>query len=504
MPEADGDWPLPDFDRHGRDVLDTIHDYFAGIRQTPVAGPHDRRQLVDRLLTGIPEHGQEFDGILADTRDKIIPELLHWNHPRFHGYFPTCASLPGVLAETMTAALNVNAMLWRTSPAASALETVVLRWLAELCGYPPDADGLLLAGASPATLYALAAAREESYAAAGHDVRTHGLNAPGLPVGRVYTSDQAHSSVDKAALTLGIGLANVVRVPSDAHYRMRPEALEEALTRDIAAGARPLAVVATVGTTSTGAADPLRAVAAVCRRHGVWLHVDAAYGGFYPLAPSLAGRLEDVAVGDSLVVNPQKTLFVPLDSTALYCRRPGALANTFRLVPEYLAPAHGLGPGEEGDFMDLSPQLGRGFRALKLWWVIRSFGRRGLAARLEKAVRLAEDLRRRVREHPDWRCVADSVYPLLCLRYEPAPPGGAGGTAEDRARLDRLNAAVLEAVNASGEAFVSHSVIREGYVIRVSIGNIRTTEEDVAALWRLLTETGERERGAMAPVVRAG
>ncbi|NUR59923.1 MAG: amino acid decarboxylase [Catenulispora sp.] len=449
---------------------------------------------MESLDSPLPEAGVEFSALLRDTREKVIPRLLQWNHPSFFGYFPTCASFPGVLAETLTAALNVNAMLWKTSPAASALEAVVLRWIAQLAGCPGEADGVLVTGASLANLYALAAARD---AAAGFDVRERGL-AGGAGRLRVYTSDQAHSSVDKAVITLGLGLDNLVRIPSDDQYRMRPDALEAAITHDRDAGFTPVAVVATVGTTSVAAADPLGPISDICTRHGVWLHVDAAYAGFYGLSPRLSGVLEDLSVGDSLVVNPQKTLFVPLEGAALYCRRRDALANTFRLVPEYLTSD----PDDlTFDFMDRSAQLGRSFKALKMWWVIRTFGRAGLAARLDHAVALAEDLRTIAASHPDWELPVSSPYPLVCLRYQPRAVMSDPGLTDEarRSLLDTLNASILADLNASGRAFLSHSVIREGYVLRVSIGNIRTGADDVRRLWDLLCVTAEKHLAEVHP-----
>ncbi|GHC52265.1 pyridoxal-dependent decarboxylase [Streptomyces violaceochromogenes] len=482
-----GDWAPVDFERHGRELLASLREHFEHVRDVPVARPYDPAGLMARLDTAAPERGEDFSRILADTWDQVVPDLVQWNHPAFHGYFSTCASFPGVLAETMTAALNVNAMLWKTSPSASALELVVLRWLADMAGYPADADAVLVGGASLATLYALGAARDAAYP---HDVREHGLAGPDAAVPRIYTSDQAHSSVDKAAITLGVGLRNVVRIPSDSGYRMRPDLLEAAIAEDVAAGRRPVAVVATVGTTSVAAADPLGPIADICRRHGVWLHVDAAYGGLFALSTALRPALEDVSVGDSLVVNPQKTLFVPLDATSLHCRRRGALANTYRLVPEYLTSAH---PGGAADFMDLSPQLGRGFRALKLWWVIRAFGLDGLRSRLDHAVALAGELRGLAAAHPDWHCPVPSDYPLVCLRYQPSD-GPRTDTPEGRAALDALNARIVAELNDAGEAFVSHSVIRDGYVIRVSLANIHTTADDITRLWAALNRVAEKTR----------
>ncbi|MEV6671068.1 pyridoxal-dependent decarboxylase [Streptomyces sp. NPDC051162] len=483
MPETTGDWAPADFERHGRELLATIRQHFEGVRDVPVARPYDAAELMGRLHTALPEMGEEFPRILTDTWEKVVPDLVHWNHPAFHGYFSTCASFPGMLAETMTAALNVNSMLWKTSPSASALEQVVLRWLAELAGYPGESDGLLVGGASLATLYALGAARD---AALDYDVREEGMSGPHAKVARLYTSDQAHSSVEKAAITLGIGLRNVVKIPSDDQYRMRLDLLEQAIAHDVASGFVPVAVVATVGTTSVAAADSLEPISAICRRFGVWLHVDAAYGGLYAFASRMDGAVEDVSVGDSLVVNPQKALFVPLDSTALYCRRRGALANTYRLVPEYLTSVH---TGGTFDFMDLSPQLGRGFRALKLWWVLRSFGREGLRSRLDHAIELADRLRELAAGHPDWQSPAPSRYPLVCLRYAPGDRAGA-----DAEVLDGLNARIVKELNDSGEAYVSHSVIRDGYVIRVSLANIHTTREDIERLWAALNRAAKSSR----------
>ncbi|MBE1501827.1 aromatic-L-amino-acid decarboxylase [Amycolatopsis lexingtonensis] len=474
MSEPVGDWPPAEFERYGHDVLALIREHFESVRSVPVTVPRSSSELMASLRAELPETGEDFAAVLADTRDRVLPHVVHWNHPSFHAYFANSASFPGVLAETLTAAMNVNAMLWKSGPAASALERVVLGWVAELVGYPAEADSVLVNGASLATLYALAAARD---AALGDDVRVNGV-PPGTVL-RVYTSDQAHSSVEKAAITLGIGQANVVRLPADAEYRLRPDLLDEAIRQDRAAGRVPVAVVATVGTTSVGAADPVRPIARVCAEHGVWLHVDAAFGGFWRLAPSLAGRVEDLAPADSLVVNPHKCLYVPMEATVLHCRRRGALAGTFRLVPEYLTSHQ---DDEIVDYMDLSPQLGRSFRALKLWWVIRTFGRAGLAARLEESVQQAQWLRAHVDGHPDWRSPVGSRYPLLCLRYEPA------GVPD----LDALNAAIVDEINASGKAFLSHAVLRDGYVIRVSIGNIRTTRADVERLWDLLTGVAAR------------
>lgn len=487
-----GDWPTEEFEANARAVVELVSEYFDGIRDRSVTTAIEPRALLDLLDGPLPEHGEPFDRIVADTRAKVLPHLTHWNHPRFHAYFSISASFAGILADMLVSAVDVNAMVWRSGPAASTLESVVMRWIAEMVGYDPAADGVLINGASLGTFYALCAARD---AVPGVDVRRKGLTAPGTPVLRVYASDQAHSSVDKAAIALGVGLDNLVKVPSDEGYRMRADALEELVRSDVDAGLVPMAVVATVGTTSTGAADPLDDVARVCRRHGAWLHVDAAYGGFWNLVPEVRERAEDLRLADSVVVNPHKCMYTPLEVTCLYSSRRGALANSFRLVPEYLRT-----DAAEGalDYMDYTLQLGRSFRALKLWWVIRTFGRAGLTARLRESIRIAGALRAAVDAHPDFERVGDSAFPLVCVRLFPRELRAEMANASEerrreiRAELDELNARLLRRLNDEGDAFASHAVVREGYVLRISIGNIRTTEDDVMALWDSLRRIGEK------------
>ena len=468
-----GDWAPDDFTRGAEDVTALIGEYFEGLRECPVSSDVPPSEIRAMIPQRPPVHPEPFSTILEDTRKAILPNLTHWNHPRFFGYFAISGSSPGILADMLTSALNVNVMLWRAAPSAAVLEEVVLGWMAEMVGYPPDSDGVLVNGASLATLYALAAARDQME---GLDVRAGGLTAVPAPL-RVYASDQAHSSVDKAVITLGIGQRNLVSVRSDHAYRMDPAALDDAIRRDLQEKARPMAVVATVGTTAAGAADPVEDLAAICAEHGLWLHVDAAYGGFWRLVPHLHDRLPALDRADSIVVNPHKVLYAPLEVSALYSRRKGALANTFRLVPEYLETEHVDGAI---DFMDFSPQLGRSFRALKLWWIVRSFGTAGLSQRLAHSCRLADELRSAIAADPDWELPFASPYPLVCLRYL-----GRGRNAEG----DAVNSEIVRRVNQSGRAFVSHAVLRDGYVIRVSIGNIRTRQEDVDALWTLLRET---------------
>jgi aromatic-L-amino-acid/L-tryptophan decarboxylase len=484
-----GDWPIEVFEDHGRAVLALIGDYFRHIDETPVMATIAPGDLMALLDSPPPEQPEPFATLLADTREKIIPHLTHWNHPAFHAYFAISGSMPGILAETLAAAFNVNMMVWKSSPAAAALTRIVLRWIAELVGYPPESDAVFTNGASLGSFYALCAARE----ALGLDVREHGLLGRDLPRLRLYISDQTHSSLEKAAIALGLGLSNVVKIPSDAQYRMDPGALDAAIRADLAAGYRPLAVCATIGTTTAAAVDPLAPISAICREFGIWLHIDAAYGGFWGLVPEARAAIGDLAVGDSLIVNPHKTLYTQVEVSCLYCKRAGALSAAFSLVPEYLrTPA-----GEHiVNYMDYSLQLGHSFRALKLWWVLRSYGVSGIRARLADALTLTRGLEARVDADPDFQRLSSSPFGLVCLRAFPRDLQAAFplATADEQARalayLARLNDAILEQINTSGQAFLSHSVLREGYTLRVSIGNIRTEARHIDVLWRALQRAG--------------
>ncbi|HLN63987.1 MAG TPA: aminotransferase class V-fold PLP-dependent enzyme [Symbiobacteriaceae bacterium] len=493
-----GDWTPDELETAGRDVMAAIRDYYAHIDEIPVLTDIQARDLKQLLDSPLPEQSEPFDRILAETKANVIPHLTHWNHPNYFAYFSACSSGPGILADAMISALNVNLFLWKTSPAGSALEQVVLRWLAEMIGYDPSADGVLLNGASLATFYALAAARE----ATGLNIREEGLIGRDLPVLRCYATEHAHSSIDKAVIALGVGLKNLVKIPGDDQYRMRPDLLEQAIKEDLARGYKPFAVVAVAGTTSTGAVDPLAEVGNICREYGLWMHVDAAYGGLYNLVDEIRPQVDDFNHADSIVINPHKVMFTPLEVTALYSRRKGVLAAAFSLVPEYLRTEP-----QDGsiNYMDFSLQLGRSFRALKLWWIIRSFGRQGIARRMAEHLRLARDLAARIEAHPDLALVGQTPYPLVCFRVFPRDLQAEWATASPerrqaiRAYVDRVSAAALERVNADRQHFISHSALPDGYILRVAIGNIRTTEEHLEALWQKVVDAAAAADRSMRP-----
>jgi aromatic-L-amino-acid decarboxylase len=405
----------------------------------------------------------------------VLPGITHWNHPGFFAYFSISASIPGILAELLIAALDVNAMLWKTSPAATELELLVMDWLRQLLGLSDGWFGMINDTASISTMLALAAAREAKPELA---IRARGMaGRSDLPTLRVYCSEHAHSSVDKGALTLGFGLDNVVKIPSDAAFRMRPDALEAAVAADRAAGYLPLACVATVGTTSTSSIDPVPAIVAICLREEMWLHVDGSYGGVAAVSPEHRHVLAGVEGADSLVVNPHKWLFTPIDCSAFYTRHPEILKRAFSIVPEFLVTRE---QDEVVNFMDYGVQLGRRFRALKLWMVIRAFGADGLAARLEHHCALAAKFASWVDADADWETSAPVPFSLVCFRYAPA------GSSEEA--LERANAEIMHRVNASGEAYLSHTKLNGRYVLRLAIGNIRTEERHVARAWELLRE----------------
>ncbi len=475
-----GDLSTTELRVQGTRLLEWIATYLEHPERYPVLSPLAPGDVRRSLPAAPPTTGEPLERILADFESKVLPGVTHWNHPGFFAYFAISSSVPGILAELLIAALDVNAMLWKTSPAATELEELTMDWLRQLIGLGEGWFGLINDTASISTMLALAAAREAKPELA---IRSRGMAGRGdLPVLRVYCSEHAHSSVDKSALTIGIGLDNVVHVPADDEYRLRPDALAAAMEADVARGYLPLACVATVGTTSTTSIDPVAAMAVICQRHGVWLHVDGSYGGVAAVSPRYRHVLDGVEQADSLVLNPHKWLFTPIDCSAFYTRHPAVLKRAFSLVPEYLVTRE---QDEVVNLMDYGVQLGRRFRALKLWMVIRAFGAEGLASRLENHCDLAQTFAGWVQHTDGWELCAPVPFSLVCFRSAPA-----GASAEE---CDRRNAAILQRVNASGEAYLSHTKLGGRYVLRLAIGNIRTEERHVARAWELLVEAGRQE-----------
>ena len=433
-----GDLDPDAFRSEAHRLVDWISGYLEGAERYPVLSRVRPGEIRRALPPAPPSRAEPLEAILADVERVIVPGLTHWNHPGFFAYFANSSPGPAVLAEALAAAFNANAMLWKTAPAATELELVVLDWLRQMLGLPAGLFGVIQDTASTSTLVALAAARE---AVPGLDVRRRGL--VGQARLRMYASDQAHSSVEKAGIVLGIGQEGLRTIPVDDEYRMQTAELARAIAEDRAAGFTPFAVTATVGTTSTTSIDPVPAIADVCAREGLWLHVDTAYAGSAAVVPELRWVLAGCERADSLVVNPHKWMFVPVDLSVLYTRRPEVVRRAFSVLPEYLKTAE---DAAAPNLMDYGVSLGRRFRALKLWMVIRAFGAEGIAARLREHVRLAGLFRGLVEADPGFEIAAPSPLSVVCFRAR-----FAGSSPEAQ---DRRNAEMMEAVNATGEAYL--------------------------------------------------
>lgn len=437
-------------------TVDWIADYLRNVRQYPVTPRVQPGDLIARLPKQGPELGEPIEKILADFRDLIVPGVTHWNHPRFFGYFSISASGPGILAEMLAAALNVNHMLWKTGPSATELEQISLGWLRQWLGLPEQFFGMIHDTASTAGLHAVIAARE----AAGPTA------APLI----LYTSEHANLSIDRAALGAGIGRGNIRHIPVDPEFRMRPDALSAAIEADLAAGRKPFCVVPTLGTTSSSSLDPLPEIAAIAKRYNLWLHVDAAYAGPAAVLEEYRHILAGAELADSLVVNPHKWLFTPVDLSALYTRRPEAFRQALSLdqAPAYLQAGEG---SKAVNLSDYSVALGRRFRSLKLWFVLRYYGRQGIAEILRGHMRMAREFAQRVGADGRFELAAPVLFSLVCFRWRGS---------------DEANRELLERVNSTGEALLSGTTLGGKFVLRLAIGNIATSDADLQAAWDLI------------------
>lgn len=463
-----------EFRRFGHQLIDWIADYFDRIEQLPVLSQIEPGSLKAQLPLAPPAEGESMERIVEDIDRLILPALTHWCHPSFFAYFATSTSGPGILGELLTAAFDNKAMLWRTSPASTELEEVVLDWLRQMMGLDAAMIGIIYDTASVSSMHAIAAARE----GVERRIREEGMSGrPDLPLLRVYASEQAHSSIEKGVITLGLGQRGLRKIPVDNQFRMDATALAQAIEEDKRAGILPFCVVATVGTTSTSSLDPVSEIVPICEQHQLWLHVDAAYAGSAAIVPELRHILAGCDRADSLVTNPHKWLFTPFDLSVLYCRHTELLRRAFSLVPEYLRT-----PEQEKvrNGSDYGIQLGRRFRALKLWMVIRYFGEQGLAARIREHCRLAKLFASWVEQSPDWELLAPVHLGLVCFRAKPITPQ------ENRLSIDELNEQIMHSVNAGGKALLSHTRLNDMLTLRLSIGNIRTNERHVRQIWELL------------------
>jgi aromatic-L-amino-acid/L-tryptophan decarboxylase len=461
------DWQayVEDFRRAGHQTVDWIAEYLTNVAEMPVLAQTRPGDLLDALPKSAPEKGEPFDAILRDFDRLVMPAVTQWNHPRFFAYFACTGSTPAILGEMLAAALNTNGLHWKTSPAVAELEQRALDWLRQWIGVREGWFGIVYDTASTSSMHAVVCARE----LADPEARTAGSRNDLV----LYTSDQSHMSIEKGAIAVGVGQKNIRKVPSDSEFRMRADALAKMVEEDKRAGKRPFCVVATVGTTSTTSIDPVPQIADVAEKHGLWLHVDAAYAGAAAILPEQRHIMAGVERAHSLVFNAHKWLFTPIDLSAFYTRRPDILRRAFSLTPDYLKTqddprAHNL--------MDYGVPLGHRFRALKLWFVMRYFGRERIEAILRSHIQWAQDFAALVDAHPKFERVAPVPLSVVCFRYQGS---------------DDENRAILERVNASDRMFIASTVLNGKLTLRLAIGQLETSWRDVQEAWELLQKAAE-------------
>lgn len=477
--------PIEDFRKFGYQIVDQLADYFDTMENYPVLSQIEPDWLRNNLPNEPPQHGEDFGDVLKDVDRLIMPAVTHWNHPNFHGLFSTSTSSVGVFGEMFAAAFDMKAMLWRTSPASTELEDVVLDWLRQMMALPDHFEGIIYDTASVSTMHAIAAAREK----ANIRVRDEGLSGrDDVPLMRVYMSEHVHSSIDKSCITLGLGLRSLRKIECNDRFEMIPEKLAEAIEVDIENGYLPICVIPTVGTTSTSSVDPVDAIADICEKYGIWLHVDTAYAGSTAILPEMQPLFKGWERADSIVVNPHKWLFTPFDLSVLYCKELDSLKQAFSLIAEYLK----TNEGEVKNGMDYGIQLGRKFRALKLWFVIRYFGVEGMQARLREHCRLAKLFASWVEESEDWEMMAPVPFALVCFRA--SERGLLARTTAEQAgslrsdALNALNERIMNDINTSGEAYLSHTKLNGKFTLRLSVGSIRVEERHIEKVWKLLND----------------
>jgi aromatic-L-amino-acid/L-tryptophan decarboxylase len=478
-----GDMNVEEFRHYGHQVIDWVTGYAGERRPMPILSQMQPGTLNAIFEQQVPIEPEPMQKILQDFERLIVPGITHWNSGGFLGYFGLSASGPSILGDTLDAALNVTRMLWHTSPAATELEQITLDWLRRMLGLPYPLFGMLYHNS--AILQALAAARE---AIPYLHIRQKGLaGRKPMPRLRIYASKEAHASIDKAAIVLGIGQEGLCKIGTDSLFRMNVEELERTILQDIRAGWLPFAVVATVGTTSTTSIDPVPQIATICERYGLWLHVDAAYAGAAAIVPSMRWVLAGCEQADSLTINPHKWLFTSFGSSILYTRRPDVLKAALSITPDYLQGEEG-NTEEAENLMDYDYALPHRFPALKLWMVMRYFGQRGLASRISEHCEMAQRFAQWVDKAPNVERMAPTLLSVVCFRVHP------GGIDNDE-QLDSLNARILQRVNGTGKFFLSHTRIHNRYALRMAIGNIHTTGTHIQDLWSTIQAASQAELG---------
>jgi aromatic-L-amino-acid decarboxylase len=459
------------FRKHAHEFVDWMADYLEQVEGMPVKSHSLPGDIFQKLPSEAPLLGEPMNNIFGDFLNIILPGITHWQSPNFFAYFPANSSYPSVLAEMLTATLGAQCMKWETSPAAAELEEMMMNWLKGMTGLPEHFPGVIQDSASTATLVAILSAREKY---SSYRINTDGFEGSGRF--RVYCSTETHSSIEKAVKIAGLGNQNLIKVATDGQYRMDPEKLRQEIETDMQAGHKPICVVATLGTTGCTAIDPLEEIAGICRKYDVWLHVDAAYVGSALILPEYRWMSKGVEHADSFVFNPHKWLFTNFDCSAYFVKDKLALLKTLQLVPEYLRTQD---QGQVNDYCDWSVPLGRRFRALKLWFVLRSFGIEALQEKLRKHIGLAKELEEKIRNEEDFELMAPRTLNLVCFRYKPKG-------IQDETELNRINELLLQTINKSGKAYLSHTKLNGRYTIRMSIGQTNVERRHVEAAWGLV------------------
>ena len=469
------DMPAEDFRKYGYQLIDWITEYLKKPEKYPVLSKIQPGEVRNQIQNNPPQKPEQFSDVLNDVDKIIMPGMTHWNHPNFMAYFNSTASAPGILAELLSSALNVNGMLWKSSPASTELEQAMLGWFRQMLGFPEDFWGIIYDTASVSSMHAIAAAREHI------DIQTRerGLaGRSGVPRLKLYCSEHAHNSIDKGTLTLGIGLEGIRKIPVDDEFRMIPEKLSAAIKEDRENGWLPFCVVATIGTTSTTSVDPVDKVAEICKREKVWLHIDAAHAGVTAMLPEMKSHFSGIELADSIVVNPHKWMFVPIDLSVLFTKHPDILKRAFSLSAEYLKT--GVDSKVE-NYMDYGIQLGRRFRSLKLWFIIRYFGVEGIQNILREHLRLGKLFAGWIDAHPEFERMAPTPFSTVCFRVNP-------GNLNEKS-LDALNEKLMNKVNETGKLFITHTKLNNKFVIRLVVSGIRTKESHVRDAWELIQKT---------------
>ena len=471
---------MDEFRKHASQAIEWIARYYEQIEGYPVKSQVEPGRIYGELPGNMPEKGEEIDRIIQDFDDILLKGITHWQSPKFFAYFPANTSVPSIIAEMMTAAMGVQGMKWETSPAAAELEQKVMEWLRDAIGLPGEFEGVIQDSASTSTLVSILTAREK---ATGYTVNEEGLERKGRF--RVYGSQETHSSIERAVKVAGLGRRNLVKVPVDHAYSMKPGELEAAIRKDLQAGYRPLCIVATLGTTGSTSVDPLARIAEISRKYEIWLHVDAAFAGSALFLEDYRWMIEGIEAVDSFVFNPHKWLFTNFDSSAYFVRDAKALTNTFQLVPEYLKTRS---DEQVNNYSDWTIQLGRRFRALKLWFVLRYYGLRGLQEHLALHIEMAKHFEQKVAEALDFELLAPRTMNVVCFRMNPGGPGK--GISEKR--LNALNEELLHAVNRSGEIYITHTKLDGKYTLRMVIAQTYVEEHHVEQAWKVIREQAQQ------------